>query len=165
MFAPCKESYNKSRHRIKKQRHHFADKVTYSRSYGFSSSHLQILELDHKKGWVTKKNWCFQIVVLQKTLENPLDCKEIKPVNPKGNNLEYSLEGLMLKMEFQYFGHLMRRANWLEKTHAGKDWRQEEKGMIEDEMVGWHLQLNGHEFEQTSGGRRTGETGMVQSTE
>ena len=83
MFAPCKESYNKSRHRIKKQRHHFVDKVTYSQSYGFSSSHLQILELDHKKGWVTK-NWCFQIVVL-KTLKSPLDSKEIKPVNPKGN--------------------------------------------------------------------------------
>ena len=63
----------------------------------------------------------FSIVVLEKTLENPLDCKEIKPVNPKGNNLEYSLEGLMLKLELQYFGHLMRRANSLEKTDAGKD--------------------------------------------
>ena len=65
-------------------RHHFAGKGPYSQSYGFSSSHVQMWELDHKEGWVLK-NWCFQIVVLQKTLESLLDCKEITPVNPKGN--------------------------------------------------------------------------------
>ena len=70
--------------RIKNQRHHFANKGPYSQSYGFSSSHVQMWEFDHKEGWAVK-NWCFQIVVLEKTVENPLDCKEIKPVNPKGN--------------------------------------------------------------------------------
>ena len=84
MFAPWKESYNKPRHHIKKQRHHFTDKGLYSQGHGFSSSYVGMWELDHKEGWVLK-NWCFQIVVLDKTLESPLDCKEIKPVNPKGN--------------------------------------------------------------------------------
>ena len=72
-------------------------------------------ELNHKEGWVLK-NWCFQIVVMEKTLESSLNRKEIKPVNPKGNNPEYSLEGLMLKLKLQYFGHLMWRADSLEKT-------------------------------------------------
>ena len=69
---------------IKKQRHQFADNGLYSQSYGFSSSHVWIWELDHKEGW-RMKNWCFWIVMLEKTLESPLNCKEIKPVNPKGN--------------------------------------------------------------------------------
>ena len=72
-------------------------------------------ELDHKEGWALK-NWCFWTVVLEKTLASPLDCKEIKPVHPKGINPEYSLEGLMLKLELQYFGHLIWRADSLEKT-------------------------------------------------
>ena len=72
-------------------------------------------ELDHKEGW-TLKNWCFSFAVLEKTLESPLDCKEIQPVNPNEINNAYSLEGLMLKLKFQYFGHLMRRADSLEKT-------------------------------------------------
>ena len=83
--------------------------------YGFSSSHVWMWELDHKQGWVLK-SWCFWTVVLEKTLESPLDCKEIKPVNLKGINPEYSLEGLMLKLKLQYFGHLMWRADLLEKT-------------------------------------------------
>ena len=98
--------------------------------------------------------WCWRrlsFFFLEKTLENPLDCQEIKWVNPKGNNPEYSLEGLMLKLMLQYLGHLMRRADSLKKTDAGKDWRQEEKRMTEDKMVGWHLWLNGHEFEQAPG--------------
>ena len=74
----------KTRHHIKKQKHHFANKGLYSQSNGFSSSYIWMWELDHKKGWVPK-NWCFWIVVLEKTLESPLDCKEIKPVNPKEN--------------------------------------------------------------------------------
>ena len=82
--APWKKSYDKPKQHIKKQRHHFADKGSYSQSYGFSSGHVWILELDHKENWAPK-NWCFQTVVLEKTLESPLDCKEIKPVNPKGN--------------------------------------------------------------------------------
>ena len=84
MLAPWKESYDKPRHRIKKQRHHFTGKGPYSQSDGFSSSHVQIRELDHNEGW-EPKNWCFWIVVLEKTLERPLNCREIKPVNPKGN--------------------------------------------------------------------------------
>jgi len=86
-----------------------------------------------------------------------MDCKEIKPVNPKGNHPEYSLEGLMLKLKLQYFGHLIQSANSLEKADAGKDWRQEDNRMTEDKMVGWLHQLNGHEFEQALGdGERQG---------
>ena len=81
----------------------------------FPVSHLWMWELDCKVGWVPKK-WCFRIVVLEKTLESPLDSKEIKPVNPKEINPEYSLEGLLLKLKLQYFGHLMPRADLLEKS-------------------------------------------------
>ena len=84
MLAPWKECYDKPRQCIKKQRHHFANKVPYSQSYDFSSSYVRMWELDHKEGGVPK-NRCFQIVVLDKSLESPLDCKEIEPVNPKGN--------------------------------------------------------------------------------
>ena len=110
MLAPWKESYDRPRQSIAKQKHHFADKGPHRESYGFPSSHVWMWELDHKEGRASK-NWCFQTVVLKKTLESPLGCREIKPVNP-----EYSLEGLILKLKFQYFGHLMRRADSLEKT-------------------------------------------------
>ena len=83
-FAPWKKSYDKPRQCIEKQKHHFANKGPSSQSYGFSSSHVWIWELDNKEGWVPK-NWCFQTVVLEKTLESPLDSKEFKPANPKGN--------------------------------------------------------------------------------
>ena len=83
-LAPWKESYDKPRQRIWKWRHHLAGKGPYSQSNGFSSSHVWIWELDHKEGWVPK-NCCFLIVGLKKTLGSPLDCKKIKPVNPKGN--------------------------------------------------------------------------------
>ena len=86
-------------------------------------------------------------MVLEKTLESPLDCKEIQPVHSKGDQPGITLEGMMLKLKLQDFGHLMRRVDSLEKTDAGRDWGQEEKGTTEDEMVGWHHQLNGHEFE------------------
>ena len=112
--ASWKESYDKPRQHIKKQRHHFANKDLSSRSYVFSSSHVQMWKLDHNEGWVPN-NWCFWIAVLEKTLESPLDSK-IKPVNPKGNQPEYSLEGMMMKLNLQYFSHLMQRANSLEKT-------------------------------------------------
>ena len=91
--------------------------------------------------------WC----MLEKTLESPLDCKEIQPVHPKKEiSPECSLEGLMLKLKLQYFGHLMGRMDSSEKTLmlAGKDWRWEEKGLTEEEMVGWHKWLDEHEFEQ-----------------
>ena len=92
-------------------------------------------------------------MVLEKTLESPLDCKEIQPVHPKGDQSWCSLEGLMLKLKLQYFGHLMQRADsFKNKTKqknpdAEKDWKQEEKGTIEDEMVGWHHRRDAHEFE------------------
>ena len=86
MLAPWKESYKKHRQHIKKQNHRFANKGSYSQSYGFSSSYVQMRELDHKEGWAPK-NWCFRTVVLENTLESPLYIKEIKPVNPKGNQL------------------------------------------------------------------------------
>ena len=130
---------------LKNRDHHFADKGPYSQSYGFSSSHAQMWELDHKESWAPK-NWCFWTVVLEKTLESPLDSKESNQSILKEIIPEHSLEGLMLKLKLQYFGHLMWRTDTLEKIDAGKDWRQEEKGMTEDEMVGWQHQLNGHEF-------------------
>ena len=83
MFAPWKKSYDKPRQHIKKQRHHFVNKGPSSQSYVFSSSHVWMWELDHKESWALK-NWCFWTGVLEKTLESPLDCKQIKPINPKG---------------------------------------------------------------------------------
>ena len=100
---------------FKKQRHHFANKGSSSQSYGFSSSHVWMWELDYEEGWAVK-NWCFQIVVLEKTLESPLNCKEIKPVNPEGNQAWIFIRGLMLKLKLQYLGHLMGRVGSLEKT-------------------------------------------------
>ena len=107
-------------------------------------------ELDHKEGWTMKK-WCFWTVVLEKTLESPLDSK-IKPVIPKGNQSWIFLEGLMQKLKFQYFGHLMWRVNSLEKTMMlGKIEGRRKRGWQRDEMVGWHHWLDGHEFEPTPG--------------
>ena len=122
-------------------------KGPYSQSYGFSSSHVWMWKLDHKESWVLK-NWCLWTVVLEKTLESPLDSKEINQSILKEISPGYSLQGLMLNLKVQYFGHLM----WKELTHwkrpdAGKDWGQEEKRMTEDEMVGWHHWLYGQEFE------------------
>ena len=111
-LAPWKKSYEKHRQNVKKQRHHFVNKGPYSQSYGFSSSHIWMWELDHNEGWA-RKNLCFQTLVLEKTLESLLDCKEIKPVLKRINS-KYSLEGLMLKL--QYFGHLIQRVDSLEKT-------------------------------------------------
>ena len=87
-------------------------------------------------------------MVLEKTLESPLDCKEIQPVSRlKEISPGYSLEGMMLKLKLQYFGHLMGRVDSLEKTDGGRDWGQEEKGTTEDEMAGWHYGLDGRESE------------------
>ena len=134
---------------IKKQRHHFPDKGPYSQSYGFPSNHVWMWELDHREGWKLK-NWCFWTVVLEKTLESPLDCKEIQPVHPKGDQPwifigRADAEVLMLRSPDV--------KSWLtgKDSDAGKYWSQEEKRATEDEMVGWHHQLNGHEFEQSPG--------------
>ena len=115
MLAPWKKSYYKPIQHIKKQRHYFASKSPYSQRCSFSNSHLWVWELDHKESW-GPKNWCFQTVVLEKTLETLLDYKEIKPVILKEINPEYSLEGLMLKLKLQNTGHLMQRSDSFEKT-------------------------------------------------
>ena len=114
-LAPWKESYDKPRQCIKKQRHHFADEGLYSQSYGFSISHVQMWKLDHKEGWAPK-NWCFWIVMLETTLETPLEARSSNQSILKEINPEYSLEGMMLKLKLQYSGHPMRRVNSLEKT-------------------------------------------------
>ena len=122
-------------------------KVHLSQSYGFSSSHVWMWELDHKESWVPK-NWCFWTVVLEKTLESPLDCKEIQPVHPKGNQSWIFIGRTDDEAETPILWPLDAK-NWLigKDSDAGKDWRQEEKGTTEHEMVGWHHQSNGHEFE------------------
>ena len=101
--------------RIRKQKHHLADKGPCSQTHGFSSSHVQMWELHHKEGW-TPKNWCFWILVLEKTLESPWTARRSNQSILKEINAEYSLEGLMLKLKLQYFGHMMQRADSLEKT-------------------------------------------------
>ena len=115
MLAPWKKSYNQPRQHIKKQRHYFANKGPLSQSYGFSSSHIWMWELDYKES-LAPKNWCFWTVVLEKTLESPLDCKEIKPVHPKGNQSWIFIGRTSAKLKLQYFGHLMQRTDSLEKT-------------------------------------------------
>ena len=146
MLAPWKKSYDQFRQHIKKQRHYFASKGPSSQSYGFSSSHVWMWELDHKESWALK-NWCYWTVVLEKTLESPLDCKEIQPVNYKGNQSWIFIGRTDAKAETLIFSPPDVK-NWLigKDPDAGKDWRQE-KGKTKDEIVGWHHQLNGHEFE------------------
>ena len=133
-IAPWKKSYDKPRQCIKKQRHHFADKGPYSQSYGFSSSHTWMWELNHKEGWAPK-NRCFQTVVLEKTLESPLDSKEIKPVNPKGSRpwiftgrTDAEAETATLWLPDAKSGFIGKDPN------AGKDGGQEEKGATEDKI-------------------------------
>ena len=160
MPAPWKESYDKTRQYFKKQRHHFANKGTYSQSYGFSSSHVGMWELDHKESWVLK-NWCFWTVVLEKTLESPLDCKEIQPVHPR-------------KLVWIFIGRTDAEAetpilwppdskNWLirKDPDAGKDWRREEKRRTN----GWMASQTQWTWVWVSSGNWwwTGRPGMLQS--
>ena len=136
---------------LKKKRYYFTDKGLYSQNYSVSSSYVWVWELDHEKSWAPKK-WCFWTMVLKKTLEGPLDRKENKPVNPKGNQSWIFTVRSDAVAEAPKFGHLMWRTDSSEKNpDPGKDWRQEEKGTTEDEMIGWYLWLNGHEFEQAPG--------------
>ena len=143
---------------LKEQRHHFANKGLHSQSYGFSSSHVPTWELDHKEGWAPK-NWCFLIIMLEKTLESPLDCKKIKPVNPKGNQPWIFIGRIDAEAEAPILWPPDAKSQFTGKDpDAGKDWRQEEKGMAEDEMVGWHHQLSGCESEQILGDSERQET-------
>ena len=145
------ECYDKPRQCVKKQGHHFADKDLNSQSYGFSSSHIWMWDLDHKESWA-QKNWCFLTMVLENTLESPLDCKEIKQVNPKGNQSWIFIGRTHAEAEAPILWPPDTK-KWLtgKDPDAGKDWRQGEKGMAEVEMVGWHHWLNGHEFEHAPG--------------
>jgi hypothetical protein len=127
-----KKSYDKRRQHIKKQRHHYADKGPHRQSYGCSSSRVWMWELDLKEGWVLK-NWCFQIVVLEKTLEGPLDCKEIKPVNPKGNQPWIFTGGTDVQAEAPLLWLPDAKSQLTGKDpDAGKYWGQEYKG-----VTGW----------------------------
>ena len=134
-----------------KQRHHFANKGLCSQSYGFSSSHVQVWELDHKEAEGHRidafKLWCWR-----RLLKSPLDSKEIKSVNPKGNQPWIFIGRIDTKAEAPVLWPPDLK-NWFigKDCAAGNDWGQEEKGATEDEMVGWHHWLNGHEFEQTLG--------------
>ena len=120
--------------------------VCLAKAMVFSSSHVCMWELDYKESWAPK-NWCFWTVVLEKTLENPLDCKEIKPVSPKGDQPWVFIERTDVEAETPILWPSDAKS-WLiwKDPDAGKDWRQEEKGKTEDEMVLWHRQLNGYEF-------------------
>ena len=127
MLTPWKESYNQPRQLIEKQRHYFVDEGPSSQGYGFSSSHMWVWELDCEEGW-PPKNWCFWTVVLEKTLESPLDCKEIQPVHSKDQSWVF-IGGTDVEAELQYFGHLMRRADSFEKTlMLGKTERRQRRG-------------------------------------
>ena len=146
-LAPWKKSYDKPRQHIKKKRHYFANKSPSSQSYDFSSSHVWMWEWDCKESWVLK-NWCFWTVVLEKTLESPSDSKEIKSVNPKGNQSWIFLGRTDAETEALILWPPDANSQLIRKDpDAGKDWRWEKKGMTEDEMVGWHHRLNQHEFE------------------
>ena len=150
-FLLRRKAMTNLRQHIKKQRHHFADNGEYSQNYGFSSSHVWMWELDHKEGWALK-DWCFWTVVLEKTLESPLDCKEIKPVNAKGYQHWILIGRIDAEAETLILWPPDAKSQLIGKDpYAGKDWRQEEKGATEDEMVGWLHWFNGHEFEQTPG--------------
>ena len=136
---------------ILKSRHYFANKGPSSQGYGFSCGHVWMWELYCEEGWAPT-NWCFWTVVLEKTLESPLDCKEIQPVHPKGDH------------PWVFFGRNDAKAetpvlwpphakSWLlgKDSDAGRNWGQEEKGTTENEMAGWHHWLDGRESEWTLG--------------
>ena len=150
MLTPWKKSYDQPRQHIKKERHYFANKVPSSQGSGFSSGHVWMWELDYKERW-TLKIWCFWTVVWRRLLRVPWTARRSNQSILKEISLGSSLEGLMLKLKLQCFGHLMRRAESLEKTDAGRDWGQEEKGTTEDEMTRWHHRLDGCESEWTPG--------------
>ena len=147
MLAPWKKNYDKPRQSIKKQRHHFANKGPYSQSYGFSSHPVQTWELDHKESWAPN-NWCFQTLVLEKTLESPLDCRDIKLVNPKENQSWIFIGRTDAEDKIQYFGHLMWRTYSLEKTlmlgkiEGRKRRRQETMGWLDGITNSMYMSLS-----------------------
>ena len=161
MLATGKKSYDQSRQHIKKQRHYFSNKGPSGQSYGFSSSHVWMWELDYKKGWAPK-NWCFWTVVLEKTLESPLDCKEIQPVHPEGNQSWIFFGRADVEAETPIFWPPDAK-NWLiwKDPDAGTDWGQEEKGMAD----GWMASLTQWTWVWVNSGSWwwTGRPGLLQS--
>ena len=150
-LTPWKESYDQPRQYIQKQRHYFANRGPSSQSYGFSSGHVWMWGLDHKESWAPK-NWCFWTVVLEKTLESPLDCKDIQPVHSKGDQPWVFIGRTDAKAETPILWPPYVKS-WLigKDPDVGRDCRQEEKGMTEDEMAWWHNRLDGHKFVWTPG--------------
>ena len=135
-----------TRQHIKKQRHYFTKKGSSTQSYGFPISPVWMWEMDYKESWAPK-NWCFWTVAFEKTLESPLNCKEINPVNSKGNQSWILTGRTDAEAETPILWPPFGKNGLIGKdTDAGKDWRQEEKGMAVDEMVGWHHQCDGHDF-------------------
>ena len=136
---------------IFKSRYYFVNKAPSSQGYGFSNGHVWMWELHYKESWVPK-NCCFWTVVLEKTLESPLDCKEIQPVHSKGDQPWVFIVRTDAEAETPILWPPDAKS-WLigKDPDAGKDWRQEEKGTTEDEMVGWHHRLNGQGFRWTPG--------------
>ena len=150
MLVPWKKSYDQPRQHIKKQRHYFPNKGPSSQSYGFSSSHVWMWELDCIKKAERRRMDGFWTVVLERLL-SPLDCKEIQPVHPKGNWYWVFIGRTDAEIEAPVLWSPDGKSWFIGKDpDAGKDWRQK-KGMAEDEMIGWHHQLDGHEFEWTPG--------------
>ena len=148
MLVPWKKSYDQPRQHIKNQKHYFTNKGPSSQSYGFSSSHVWMWELDYKESWVSK-DWSFLTVVLEKTLERPLDCKEIKAVNLKGNQPWIFIGRTDAEAETPILWSPDAKS-WLRKRPWCRErLKAKEKGVAEDEMVKWHYWLNGREFEQT----------------
>ena len=145
------------------QRHYFANKGLSSQSYGFSSSHVWVKDLDCKEGWAPK-NWCCWTVVLEKTLESPLDSKEIKAVNPKGYQPWIFIGRTDDEAEAQKLWPPDVKS-WLiwKDPDARKDWGQEEKGTTEDEMAGWHHRLYGRVWVDSRSWWWIGRPGMLQS--
>ena len=147
MLTPWKKSYDQPRHHIKKQRHYFANKGPSHQGYGFSSGHVWMSCMVTYGLWrkLSTENWCFWTVVLEKTLESPLDCKEIQPVCPKGDQSWVFTGRTDIEAESP--------ATWCEElTYLKRPWcwerlRAGREGLTEDEMAGWHHQLDGHEFE------------------
>ena len=137
MLTPWKESYDQPRQYIKKQRHYFINKGPSGQGYGFSSGHVWMRELDCEENWAPK-NWCFWTVVLEKTLESPLDCKEIQAVHPKGGQSWVYIGRTDIEAESPILWPPDEKS-WLiwKDCESGKQWRQEEKEMTEHEMVGW----------------------------
>ena len=149
MLSPWKKSSDQPTQHIKKQRYYLTNKGLSSQSYGFSSSHVWMWELDHKESWAPK-NWCLWTVVLEKTLESCLDCEEIKPVNLQGNQSWKFIGRTDAEARNPIIWPLMNRLIGKDPD-TGKGWSQEEKGVTEDEMIWMHHQLDGHEFDQTLG--------------